>query len=296
MTTTTEPALFDGPGVYPDLDEELYHSDVVPEGSLSYSGAKLILDSPARYRYDREHPKVKREFDFGSGAHKLVLGKGAEIVVLERTDTKTSEVSVASDMRSPSTREHAARVRAEGKVPMLAHELAKAEVMAAQVLGHPIASTLLATGHAEQSMFWRDPHTLVMLRARMDWWTRLSSGRVLIVDYKTTGQTANPLSWGREAGSLRYFVQDPWYREGWQILHPDEEPPGFVFIVQEKDPPYLVSVCELDDDARAAGSELAAQARATYLECMTTGEWPAYPNRVHPVSIPRYLTLEGTPS
>ena len=67
-----------------------------------------------------------------------------------------------------------------------------------------------------------------------------------------------------------------------------EEPPAFLFIVQEKEPPYLVSVCELDDDSRAAGAEPNATARALFLECMTTGEWPAYAPRVHPVTIPRY--------
>jgi hypothetical protein len=284
------------PGVVRGMDEESYHGDPVPEGSLSYSGAKLLLDSPARYQYTREHPTTKREFDFGHAAHKLVLGKGAELIPLQRTDTKTGEVSTAEDMRSPSTREHAALVRSQGKVPLLAHEIAKAQAMADVVRAHPVASRLLAEGEAEVSLFWRDAHTRVMLRSRCDWVTRLPSGRALIVDYKTTGQSANPLRWGKEAGNLRYFMQDPWYREGYEVLHPDEEPPAFVFIVQEKDPPYLVSVCELDDDSRTAGAEANAVARALFLECMTTGEWPAYAPRVHPVTIPRYLLTEGTPS
>ena len=47
-------------GVYDGMDEDAYHADPVPGGSLSASGAKLLLppSCPALYHYRRDHPKA----------------------------------------------------------------------------------------------------------------------------------------------------------------------------------------------------------------------------------------------
>ena len=49
-----------------------------------------------------------------------------------------------------------------------------------------------------------------------------------------------------------------------------------------------MSVVELDDESREEGAHLNRAARAIYLECMTTGQWPGYAP-VHPISIFRRL-------
>ena len=48
-------------------------------------------------------------------------------------------------------------------------------------------------------------------------------------------------------------------------------------------------VVELDDESREEGAHLNRAARAIYLECMTTGQWPGYAPIVHPISIFRRL-------
>ena len=69
------------PGVY-DIPEGAYHADPVPGGSLSRSGAKLLLQSPAKFDWRRTHGvKPKRAWDIGTAAHTEVLGTGAEMVV-----------------------------------------------------------------------------------------------------------------------------------------------------------------------------------------------------------------------
>ena len=57
-----------------------YHAD---RSSLSCSGAKLLLRSPAKFQWRLDHPVVKDVFDFGTVAHTLVLGEGADIAVLD---------------------------------------------------------------------------------------------------------------------------------------------------------------------------------------------------------------------
>lgn len=274
------------PGIVEDLPEDVYHADPVVETSLSYSGAKEILRSPAHYRWSRENRVVKKAFDYGHAAHAQVLGAGADVV-----EIPAGILASNGAISTAAAKEFVAEARAAGQVPLKGDDIAVINAMADKLREHPVARRLLDpdNGRPEVSAFWRDAETRLMLRARFDWLTQLPSGRPAIVDYKSTGQSADPRRWGREAGNLGYFIQDPWYREGFDTLHHGEEA-AFLFVVQEKDPPFHVSVCELDDDSRAAGAEAAALARATYVQCMTTGEWPSYPPHIHRVSIPHYLT------
>lgn len=283
-TVITEPCLVK------DMDEDIYHRDPVPESSLSVSGAKRILDCPARFKWEQENRRQKKAFDFGHAAHAKVLGKGAPYVVIP-------DKLLASNRATSTTAAKAfiAQAREDGLVPLKSDEAAVIDAMAAKLIEHPIAAKLLSLGDAEQSMFWRDETTKVMLRGRLDWLTKLGSGRPVIVDYKTTARTADPARFGWEARDFDYHMQDCWYREGANLL--GIEDPAFVFIVQEKTAPYFVSVVELDDPSREVGDQRNRVARQTYLDCMTRDEWPAYAPIIHPVNVPRArYAPEGVPA
>ena len=266
MTTITRT------GIHAGVDEAEYHAS---EG-LSVSGAKRILDSPARYRWERDNPPQKSVFDFGHAAHKKVLGVGLEIVACP-TDllAKNGAASTAA------AKEWIAAARAEGKVVLKAEEIATIDAMAAAIEDNPDAVALLTEGEPETSFSWTDEATGVLLRGRADWITTYG-GVPVVVDYKTTTD-ANPESFRWEAGRLNYHMQDAWYREG--LTHLTGEPHAFVFIVQEKTAPYFVSVVELDDDARDIGAQRNGVARRIYQHCLATDTWPAYPG-IHRVSIP----------
>lgn len=267
------------PGIYPDLDEDTYHSDPVPETSLSVSGAKKLLDCPARFIWEQENRTVKKAFDFGHAAHAKVLGRGLPVVAIPDDILATNGATSTT-----KAKEFVKAAREAGHVPLKSGDVAVIDAMAEKLATHPVAASLLREGEAEQSLFWRDDDTKVMLRARLDWLTRLRSGRPLIVDYKTTGRSAAPDRFAYEARDFGYHMQDPWYREGAHALGLEDA--GFVFIVQEKEAPYLVSVCELDDAARDVGAQRNRVARATYLDCKTRDEWPGYAPVIHPLSLP----------
>ena len=271
MTTITEP------GIYDTLDEQTYHADPTGEGSLSYSGAKTLLDCPERYAWQLENRVEKPEYDFGHVAHTLVLGSGVTPFVVD-----------APDWRTKAAQEARRAARAEGLAPILRSDFRKAVAMRKKIREHPVASRLFAAGRAEVSLFARDPETRIMLRARADWLTTLPSGRPLIVDYKTLGQTAAPEKFGRDAWAYGYDVQDAFYRHVAEQAGLDD--PAFVFVIQEKAAPYLVSVVELDDTARQIGAERARYARHLYLECRTRNEWPGYAPQIHRVSLPGHAT------
>lgn len=267
-------------GIYPDIPDSVYHAD---RGSLSSSGARKLLppSCPAIFRYEQDQPPAsKAEYDFGHAAHTLVLGKGAEIVAIE-----------ADSWRTKAAKEHADAARSAGKTPLLIADVKKAKAMAAKVAEHPVAAALLAEGAPELSAYWDDPETGARLRCRPDWLTHTATGRPLCVDYKTTAKLAQPNAFGKSAGDFGYHLQAPFYLDGLAAhgLHDA----AFLFIVQSKVAPYLVSVVELDPEAVALGRDLNRVAIRLFADCMATDVWPAYGDHIHLVDIPKYTYYQS---
>ena len=82
------------------MPEDAYHADPAPGGSLSASGAKLLLppSCPALYQcagLGRRPPKA--EFDYGTAAHMYVLGAGPVIVLIDAPDWRTKAAQDARE-------------------------------------------------------------------------------------------------------------------------------------------------------------------------------------------------------
>jgi hypothetical protein len=270
------------PGVY-DIPEDEYHADPVPGGSLSSSGARRLLppSCPAIFRYEQDHPVRKDVFDFGSAAHKLVLGAGPVIVVVD-----------AEDWRTRAAKERREDIRDAGAIPLLRAEHAQVQAMALAIRRHPIASVLFdpsGNGRPEQSLFWQDPETGVWCRARPDWLPDTYADRRLIIpDYKTT-VSASPEHITKAVGNLGYHQQDAWYTDGARALGLDDDP-AFIFVFQEKTPPYLVTVVQLDEDARRAGRARNRLAIERYRDCTESGIWPGHSDEIEFITLPAWAT------
>lgn len=283
MTTTVENAVT-APGVY-ELPEDVYHADPTPNGSLSVSGAKKLLapSCPALYKYERDNPPPSKDvFDYGTAAHRLVLGVGADIVGVDAADWRTKEAKAQRD-----------QIRARGCTPILLSDMACIEEMALAIRSHPIASALFDPegGQPEASLFWQDEDSGVMCRGRVDWLPYASGNRLIIADYKTA-RHAEPQAFARDAASYRYHMQAAWYIDGVKALGLDDDP-AFVFVVQEKTAPYLVTVVELDISALYAGRTLNRKALDVYAECAANDTWPGYADDVALVSLPIWAEREA---
>jgi hypothetical protein len=268
------------PGVYTGLPDTVYHSDPVPGGSLSSSGARKLQapSCPALYRYEQDNGRPpNKTFDMGHAAHQRVLGVGPEIVKVE-----------ADDWRTKAARETRDAAYLRGAVPLLSAQFDVLEEMAEAIAAHPIAQALFKQGEglAEVSMFWPDEATGVMRRSRLDWLPTPGDRRTIIADYKTS-KSADPEQFAKDAMNYGYHQQADWYRDGVITLGIADDP-AFVFVVQEKTPPYLVSVIELDVIALRIGRLLNRRALNVYAECTRTGRWPGYVDDVELVSLPGY--------
>lgn len=267
------------PGVYPDMDDATYHADPVPGGSLSNSGAKLLLPPgcPALYRWAADHRQAHKDvFDIGRAAHTVVLGTGSPFLVID-----------AADWRTKAAQEARRDAYAANQTPLLTHEHQQVQDMAAVLRQHPLAAALLDPdmGPAEQSLFWVDPEYGVWRRARID---KLHYGfRTTVVDYKSCA-SADPDACSRAMHSYGYNRQGPYYVDGVEALGMGGDDTTFVLIFQEKTPPYLVTVASPDDIATAAGRDLNRLALARFAECQTSGRWPGYPSEIVYLPLPAY--------
>lgn len=295
MTITEAPAglVITEPGVYDGMPPEIYHSDPVPGGSLSSTGARKLLPPgcPAKFAYERENPPESTDaFDFGKAAHRAVLSAGEDIAVLDYPDYKTAAARKARD-----------DARAKGLVPVLDKHMGQVEDMAAAIREHPDASLLLdpALGRAEVSLFARTEVALeldgggttvpVWLRARLDHMPHLGdgSGRYVFADYKTCA-SADPEKLQRAFADYWYPQQADFYETVLRLLGLVSDP-RMVFVCQEKTPPYLVTVVDPDAIARRAAAQRNREALDIYARCVVTGRWPGYADGIVPLPLPAYV-------
>lgn len=254
------------------MDEATYHGDPVPEGSLSQSGVKALLrpGGPARYRHGGSSEPTPA-MELGTAAHSLVLGTGAPI----------HEVK-ADNWRGNAAKDAADTARAVGKIPLLSRDVTTVREMAAALRQHKLASALLreGRGEAELSGFWTEGG--IWRRCRWDW---LPDWRALAVDYKTCAD-ASPAGFAKAIDNYGYHIQAEFYSDGYQALI--GERPQFTFIAQEKEPPYLVGVYQVDAEARQVARGQIERALRIYRRCTQAGEWPGYSEETVTLALPTW--------
>jgi hypothetical protein len=268
------------PGIY-EMPEDEYHADPVPGGSLSSTGARKILPPgcPARFHYDRHNPPTtSKAFSMGRAAHQIVLGVDPGIFVGDYPNWRTKAAQEAK-----------AAAEAAGLVALLPDDMAQIEAMADQIRAHTVATKLLSNGKPEQTLIWQDEETGVWCRARLDFLpdTPPPGRRLILPDYKTS-KSAEPEYMRKHIYDYGYYIQAAWYRRGAKALRIDEDA-LFVFIVQEKEPPYIVTLFVPDYTMLAYGEAQCQRALKKYAECEAKGVWGPYSDEIVYVSLPAWV-------
>lgn len=286
----TASILVDAPVAVPNLPETQYHGDPVVGGSLSYTGMKELLKSPAHYRYYMDQPREeKKAFDVGTIVHALVLGTPLDVTVIP--DEILASNGAAS---TKAAKAFIAEARADGFIPVKADEMVPLEEIAEAVLAYPTAKALFEyDGPTEYSMFSPDPGSGVWLRGRADKVSEFQ-GETVLVDLKTT-PSADPKDFSRQVANFRYDLQAWVYGNLYQQTQAEHvEVPEMLFVAVSKTAPHLVSVSRID----WAYEDLAEKAMNTaihrYQECTDTGEWPGYPDGVHLLEPPAWLIYQDS--
>lgn len=279
-------------GTYDDLDERLYRR----QARLSYSGAKVLLRSAAHYLVDRQNPKPSTEEQlFGQAFHGELLEPGRlhEMVVElpEDAPKRPTSVQLTAAKPSPKTLDAIAwwkdfDAMAGTRLVLEPDDARRIKGMLAAVRAHGGARRLLAQGRAEVSMLWTDARYQVPCKARFDF-LRPDGG---IVDVKTTND-ASPDAFARTCASFEYPLQTAAYFSGCEHeMH--ATPPFWAWLVVERDEPYGVATYVAQADAILAGARKWDAALARYRDALDTGAWPAYPQTIEPLQMPRWYLRE----
>lgn len=260
------------------MAEEAYHS----HPALSSTGARQLLESPARFRYAQDNPQpYKKAYDLGTLAHSKVLGIGAQAVVIPEDILATNGAT-----STKAAKEFIEQARVDGLIPVKGALFDEVNAMAEAVLAHPTARAVLEQdGQAEVSLFGTDPETGVECRARMDWRGPINA------DLKSTAKSASKAEFEKTVVSFSYETQEAHYTDTERFATGEDGRP-FLFIVVETAAPHLVAVHQLDVVFREMGKTKARRARELFAECTASGIWPGHPEEVQLISPPVWAVYQ----
>lgn len=177
----------------------------------------------------------------------------------------------------------------QGKRVLKIEDMRVCKIIAARVRKHPTLGHLFKDGLAERSMFWKDPDTGVLCRARPDW---LVSDT--IVDVKST-KDASPSGFQRSIMKYRYHVQAAFYMDGLEQLT-GIRPDAFVFAAWEKISPYASGVYYAQQDLVEAGRKEYKRLLVDYARCLESDTWPGYSQEALPIGLPEWYKSDETGS
>lgn len=227
-------------------------------------------DSPEKFRYFLEHPAEQTPaLIFGSACHKYVLENddfGSEYVTAPNINRRTN-----------AGKEEWERFCAEnaGKTVISPDDMQVMAEMREALMRCPLAKKLLfGKGETEQAFFWTDMETGEKCKIKTDRLVKYNR-RWYVVDYKTC-QSAETMRFNSEIWRLGYFFQAGMYTEG--VMHGKKlkKRPGFLFVAQEKKPPYSVNVIEVSEEVMNAGVAKFHELLGKYHDCKALDLWPGY--------------------
>lgn len=275
------------PGFHYDIPDADYHRDPCEEPSLSSGIARLLIERSPLHAWTA-HPRLNPNFepeeakalDFGSAAHALILGKGAEIVVVDADSFRTKAAQEARD-----------EARAAGASPILAADYARAVEMAAafrkQLDLNPALRRLWDGGQSEMTIVWSDGKT--WCRGRLDRFVE-ENNNITVFDLKTTSASAHPGAVSRRLFDMGQDFQQAFYRRGIYDLRPSNiRTYEAIILTQEIEPPYALSATRLDAATWAKADDQVTTAIAMWQGCMAMNVWPGYPPLIATAELPDYV-------
>jgi PDDEXK-like domain of unknown function (DUF3799) len=278
-------------GTILDMPANEYFADPCPKPSLTQSIAKILIDqSPAHARlvhpklnglgYKPELGEYKSATAIGNAAHKLVLGRGKDIAVLEFKDFRTDAAKAARD-----------ETIASGGVPILVkhHNVAKALAAAIrEQLDLAGCGAAFEIGNPEVVMIAERDGTY--FRSMVDWMV----SPTLFYDLKTLSSSAAPYTapsrmvdhgWDVQA-AMQEHILDILDGTGDIYTHPGRR--KFRFVAVETEEPFALTVNELDENTMTMGRKKLHHAIRIWRECMKNGHWPGYPPIVNRPEYPNF--------
>lgn len=245
------------------ISNEEYRS----RAGLSSTDIKRMAQSMAHYKYYYDHPESKDTpaLQFGRAYHKYCL---------EPSDFYNEFVVAPNiDRRTKAGKEEWAEFVAEsdGLEIITQDTLQVLDDMRNALYATPYVKKLIYGFH-EESFFWNDEATDLYCKCRPDSYGSVGK-QPIIVDLKTC-QSADTQKFMRDAVRLNYDIQAAHYCNGMKAVTGDDY--IFVFVAQEKTPPYLCNVLQADEYFMQSGADTRLALLEMYKECLAKDDWCGY--------------------
>lgn len=274
---------------------EEYHKDPCAVPSLSASTAHLMVSESPLHAWTR-HPKFgsvesddelveaedddTKAKDEGTLIHKLLLGKGTEIVVVE-----------ADSFRTKAAREIRDEARASGKLPVIAAKFEAISTAANRLRAKCREYGFEFGGDSEVGIEWYETGATgpVVCRSMLDH-VYVNDG--VIFDVKKI-RSANPKKIARAFVEHGYDIQEHAYTRAVEGLNPKlTGRVEMTFLFLEIDPPYAVVPIEPDGALREVGKQRWRRAVTLWEHCLAENRWPSYVNSKLVLEAPPYVITE----
>lgn len=278
------------PGLYRDFSTDDYFADPTPAASLSQSVAKILIEqSPlhAKMAHPRLAPPVEDDEDdpekyvkalaIGNAAHKLMLGRGKQMAVADFDSWRKKEAKEFREDAILHCRE-----------PILAKHYETAERMVLAARGQ-----LSLIDGCERAFREGDAEVVVAacedglwLRSMIDW---ITPDLREVVDFKTSGMSASPYNTGKLMASAGWHIQAAMHERILDAIDPQNAGRRrFLYVCQENEAPYALTVNEIGEAALTIGRKMVDYAVNVWRRCLETGYWPAYPLRIIRPELPAW--------
>lgn len=254
--------------------------------AISRSALWRMHDSPEKFKYYRDNPpEPAPALLFGQVVHKLLLQPedfDSEFVVAPEVDRRTKDGRAAwNDFLTASG----------GKGVITLDMYQTALEMTEKARTAPYVAKLL-NGQREVPFFWTDEMTGEECKCRVDVITDIGEN-LIIVDYKSCNDASTD-GFMRDTVKYGYDLQAAVYSEG--VEKNTGRKPLFVFIAQEKQPPYAVNILQSDEPFVKHGYDLFREYLGMYHYCRTTDNWFGFMGRdgiINNLSLPAWMLKEG---
>ena len=250
-----------------DMTNKAYRE---PDGASRSQLNILLTKTPLHFKYEEEH------HDEDSLA--LLEGRAIHKMVLE-PDTFYEEFAIAPkcDRRTVTGKaEYEDFINNLQGKEIITDETYQKVVGMAKALKENTEAVRYLTGEHERSFFWTDSETGEECKVRPDCLSEVD-GIKCIVDYKTTESCADG-AFERSVRKYGYKFQSGMYTEG--VFQNTFDEYKFVFVAQEKKPPYASRVYICTDGFVREGYQQFRKAIQIYHDCKVSGNWYGYEEEI----------------
>lgn len=269
-------------GIYKDLSSDNYHND-----KSSISRSSLLDFSRSPYFYWANHinpdrpPKESTDaMEFGSAFHTMIL----EPELFNENYVVKPEAVLLKDVGREAYdnyKAHVEKLALTNKIILSSQDYSTLVAMQVAVYSNEDAKGLLEGAIYEQSYFWKDKATGLMLKCRPD---ILHAN--MIVDLKTVA-SAEERVMQREVFDRGYDTQAAMMRDG-IFETTGKRIDNFILLCVEKKYPFCIGIYILDEEVINRAETRYKDLLVELKKCKETNEWPSYP--IATISLPKWLT------